>query len=244
MKKFRLGLVATTLVTATFSNAFADEVDARALLEKMSAEIAGLDSFVVHGDAYSDARLEAGQIIEHSSQVTLRLRREPASIRVTNRSADSSNEVYFDDGMLSVYNSESAAYAQIDIPKNVNSMLDFAVDEVGIDAPMLDLISADIAGDLLQDADEVSYLETSLIRGETYHHIAFRTPETDVQIWIATEGRPLPGKLTISSKWEGGSPRFVSFLKWEADPVLADELFRFDAPDDAIKVDFLPDLQQ
>ncbi len=228
-------------VSAFSTSASAQEVDAKALLEQMSAEIAGLDSFIVHGDAYADARLDAGQIIEHSSQVTLRLRREPGSIRITNRNAEDTEEIFFDDGLLSVYSTNDNFYAQTDIPQGVESMLDFAVNEVGIEAPLLDFVSANIADDFLQDADEVRYLETSLIRDELYHHIGIRSQDVDVQIWIASEGRPLPGKLVISSKWEGGSPRFVAFFKWDTDPDFPRDLFRFDPPDGAVAVEFLLD---
>ncbi len=226
------------------TNVSAQEVDAKALLERMSAEIAGLDSFIVHGDAYADARLDAGQIIEHSSQVTLRLRREPGSIRITNRNAENTKEIFFDDGSLSVYSTNDNFYAQTDIPRGVESMLDFAVNEVGIEAPLLDFVSANIADDFLQDADEVRYLETSLIRDELYHHIGIRSQDVDMQIWIASEGRPLPGKLVISSKWEGGSPRFVAFFKWDTDPAFEPDLFTFDPPDGAVRIEFLSDLQQ
>jgi hypothetical protein len=94
--------------SASAVSASAQEIDARELLEEMSAEIAGLQSFVVQGDAYADARLEAGQIIEHSSHVTLRLRREPGSVRVTNQRAEGTTEVYFDEGRLAVYTSDRA----------------------------------------------------------------------------------------------------------------------------------------
>ena len=67
---------------------------------------------------------------------------------------------------------------------------------------------------------------------------------SDVQIWIASEGRPLPGKLVISSKWEGGSPRFVAFFKWDTDPAFEPDLFTFDPPDGAVRIEFLSDLQQ
>ena len=53
----------------------AQESDARALLGRMSSEIAGLESFIIRGDAYTDARLGAGQIIEHASEVTMRVHR-------------------------------------------------------------------------------------------------------------------------------------------------------------------------
>ncbi len=237
-KSIFLALTVTITVGAFASRASAQEVDARALLEQMSAEIAGLDSFIVHGDAYADARLDAGQIIEHSSQVTLRLRREPGSIRITNRNAENTKEIFFDDGSLSVYSTSDNFYAQTEIPKGVDSMLDFAVNEVGIEAPLLDFVSANVADGLLRDADEVRYLDTSLIRDEIFHHIGIRSRDVDVQIWIASEGRPLPGKLVISSKWEGGSPRFVAFFKWDTDPAFPRDLFRFDPPDGAVAVEF------
>jgi hypothetical protein len=123
-------------------------------------------------------------------------------------------------------------------------MLDFAVNELGIDAPLLDFVSANVADGLLQDADEVRYLETSLIRDEIFHHVGIRSQDVDVQIWIASEGRPLPGKLVISSKWEGGSPRFVAFFEWDADPEFPHDLFEFDPPSNAVAVEFLHDLQQ
>ncbi len=90
MKRFITTLLTSvaTFAACTFAAAvFAQEFDAKELLERMSAEIAGLTSFRVQGEAYTDARLAAGQIIEHSSQVTLRLRR-PGSIHITNRSAE------------------------------------------------------------------------------------------------------------------------------------------------------------
>lgn len=243
-KSIFLTLTATIAVGVFTTSASAQEVDAKVLLEQMSAEIAGLDSFIVHGDAYADARLDAGQIIEHASQVTLQLRREPGSIRITNRNSEDTKEIFFDDGLLNVYSSSDNMYAQTEIPKGVESMLDFAVNEVGIEAPLLDFVSANIADDLLQDAADVRYLGTSLIRDEIFHHVGIRTPDVDMQIWVASEGRPLPGKLVISSKWEGGSPRFVAFFKWDTDPAFRRDLFKFDPPGDAIEVEFLLNLQQ
>jgi hypothetical protein len=239
----RLAILMTLLLGATTTSTSAQEVDARALLEKMSAEIASLQSFVIHGDAYADARLDAGQIIEHSSKVSLRLRREPGAVRITNRDAEETKEIYFDDGSLSVYSSADNMYAQAQIPKGVESMLDYAMDEVGIESPLLEFISADVANELLQDADEVSYLEASLIRDQIYHHVGIRSPEVDVQIWISAEGRPLPGKLVITSKWEGGAPRFVAFFEWDTNPTFQRDLFEFEPPDDAVEVEFVVELQ-
>ena len=238
-------MFAKTRITLTFlaaiagaSTAHAQEIDATGLVERMSAEIAGLDAFIVHGDAYADARLDAGQIIEHSSQVSLQLRREPSAIRISNRSSEDTKEIYFNDGAVSVYSTSKNFYARAEIPKGVDSMLEFAVDDIGIESPMLDFIATDVANDLLTDVESISYLGTSLIRDRTYHHVGIRYPETDVQVWIASDGQPLPGKLAISSKWEGGAPRFVAFFEWDTDPDFARGVFTFDPPDGAVQIDF------
>ena len=228
-----LGLWATTSVPA-------EEIDPKALLERASAEIAGLDGFIVAGDAYTDARLSAGQIIEHTSQVTLRLAR-PGSIRITNRDGENTQEIFFHDGLLSVHGDGDNFYAQTQIPKGVDSALDFAVNRVGIEAPLLDFVAKDVAGHLLEDTDEVRYLGKSLIRDEMFHHIGIRSQEVDMQLWIASEGRPLPGKIVITSKWEGGSPRFVGFLHWDPNPDFPPDTFKFDPPDDAVAIEFLID---
>ena len=238
-----LTVPAMVAAVAFANSAPAEEIDAKSLLQQMSAEIAGLDSFIVQGDAYADARLEAGQIIEHSSQVTLKLHRDPGAIRITNRDAENTREIVFNDGNLSVFSARDNFYAQREIPRGLESMLDFAINEAHIDSPMLDLIAADVAGHLLKGTDELSYLGTSLIRGEIYHHIGIRDQEVDVQIWVATEGKPLPGKLAISSKWEGGAPRYVGFFNWDTAPEFGSDEFRFDPPDGAVEVDFLADIE-
>lgn len=239
-----LTVAATIAAGGMTAGVSAQEVDVKALLERMDAEIAGLDGFIVHGDAYIDARLAAGQIIEHASQVTLRLRRQPGSVRITNRDTENTKEIVFDDGLLTVYNTKDNFYAQRKIPKGVESMLDFAVNEADIEVPLLDFVSANVADDFLQDADEVRYLGTSLIRDEVFHHIGIRSQDVDVQIWVASSDRPLPGKLVITSKWEGGSPRFVAFFKWDTAPAFTHDLFRFDPPQGAVAVEFLLDLQE
>ena len=240
-----IGLSAITVVAvgAFCTGILAQELDAKLLLKQMGAEIAGLDSFILNGDAYADARLAAGQIIEHSSQVSLRLRRNPGAIHITNRDTENTKEIFFADGLLSVYSKTGNFYAQREIPKGLQAMLDFAVNEAGIEAPLLDFVSANIADDLVKDAEAVDYLGTSLIRGEVFHHIGIRSQDVDVQIWIATQGPPLPGKLAISLKWEGGSPRVVAFFDWKINPDFPSNSFRVEPPDDALGVRFLTDLE-
>ena len=239
--KFTWLTVIAMIVAGSFtSSVSAQEPDARALLGRMSAEIAGLDSFIVSGDAYADARLAAGQIIELASTVIMRVRK-PGEMRLTNRSAEGVKELFFGGGVLSFYSEEDKFYAQIEIPEGIGAAAEFAVDRVGIDAPLLDFVSKNLVKYLLDDAEEVQHLGTSLIRGDLFEHIGIRTPEVDLQFWIASEGRPLPGKMAMSSKWEGGSPRFVAFFNWDTKPDFPADSFKFVPPQGATKIEFVLD---
>lgn len=217
--------------------ASAQERDPRDLLGRMSDEIAGLESFILSGDAYADARLDAGLIIENSSQATLRVHK-PDLIRITNKTAEDVKELYFASGVLTVYTKSKNFYGQTAIPDGADSALDYAVNELGIDLPMLDFLSNDVAKLMLENATDVQYVGISLVRGKIYEQVAIRTAEIDIQIWISAEGRPLPGKMSLSAKWDGGSPRTVVFMDWDTDPQIPEGELQFVPPDGATKISF------
>jgi len=235
--------VAIVLSGTLSGAALAQEPDPRVLLNRMATEIAGLDSFILSGDAYADARLDAGQIIENSMQATMRVRR-PDAMRLTIRNDEGIKELVFGSGVLTLYTEKDQFYAQTEIPEGIGAAGKVAIDDVGIDAPLLDFLSDNPAEQLLRDAQEVRLLGASLIRGKMYEQIAIRKSEIDIQIWIASEGPALPGKMTISSKWESGSPRFVVFLDWDTDPDLPTGAVSFDPPANATKIEFLLDQER
>lgn len=221
--------------------ATAEELDPRELIDRMSSAIAGLDSYRVDGDHYQDARLPAGLIIEHPSEVTVRVRR-PGAIRLTNRTSEDTKEIFFSDTSFTVFSQSKGYYAQTEIEPGIESALDYAIDELGIDAPFLDFLVSDIATNLLADAEAVDYLGKALIRGTAHHQLVIRYPEVDVQVWIASEGLPLPGKMSISSKWEGGAPRSVTFMVWNLDPDIPEGALVFTPPEGAIQIPILEDV--
>jgi hypothetical protein len=217
--------------------ASAQEPDPNELLKRMGEAIASLDSYHIKGDAYVDARLEAGLIIEHAMEATLSVRK-PDSVRITNKTSEEVKELFFGSGVLSVYTQSRNFYGQTEIPEGVGAALDYAANEIGIDAPMLDFVTGEVAERLTADATDVQHLGTSLIRGHIYEHVVIRTPEIDIQLWIAAEGLPLPGKMALSAKWDGGSPRTVVFMDWDTDPNIPSGALKFVPPEGAIKIDF------
>lgn len=238
-------LTALCVLTCSPSgNVHAQDDGATEFLNQMGEAIAGLDEFIVTGDGYTDDRLDAGQIIEHSMDVTMRVSRPGGAMRITNISSEGTKEIYYGDGDLTVFNTTGNFYAQRSMPEGIDAAAEFAVNELGIDAPMLDFVFNDVAEHFLEDAESVDYFGLSLFRGKTYHQIGIRYPEIDVQVWIAAEGAPLPGKLAISSKWEAGSPRSIFFFSWDTSPDFDRSGFAFEPPEGSARIAFEFDVDQ
>lgn len=235
--KYFSNLLGIFCLSICFSAAAEESADAKDILKQMNAEILALQTFVITGDGYRDARLPAGQIIEHSQDVTLRMSR-PDTLRISNYSEDALSEIFFGDGVLSVYRDQEGFYAQTKLPLGMDEAVDFAINEVGIDAPVLDFVSSDVAGHLSKDAESIDYFGLSRFRGQNHHHIGIRTAETDIQLWVSAEGLLLPAKMSISSKWEGGAPRSVYFFDWDVDSELKPQSLQFIPPQGSTRIEF------
>jgi hypothetical protein len=233
-------VVFTIAVCGFFGNfAVAQEPDPRELLSRMSNEVANLQQFTISGDASADARLDAGLILEQTTQATMSVSK-PNSVRITTRTAEDLKELYFKSNELTIYTRSMNFYGHVRFPEGTTNGLNYAIDELGIDVPMMDFVTGDVAERLLADATEVIYLGKSLVRDSIYEQVAIRTPEIDVQIWIAAEGPPLPGKMALSAKWDGGSPRTVIFMEWDTEPAFPDDIFDFEPPDGAQQITIEP----
>jgi len=231
------------LLVSPFPCLNAAAADASELLQEMNKAIGELDQFVIHGESYVDAGLPRGQIIEQASEVTVKMKR-PSALSITNLHAEGSKELHIVDGVLTVNTQPQNYYAQTEVPDQIELAVEFAMDNLDIDAPLLDLLTSDPAQMFSSDAESIEYLGLSRMRGELHHQIAIRGPEIDLQLWIAAEGPALPRKISMSSRWEFGNPRFVGFMSWELDPEIRKGSLAFRPPPDAVRIEFVQNLEE
>lgn len=215
--------------------------DAKAVevLKQMSAFKSSLDHVTIKGVSFTDARLGAGLIVSNSEEVTVSVKR-PGSMRANSFDGETNKGIFFHDGLMTVYTSELKLYAQAEIPKDIDAALEFALEELGVEAPMMDMIYKDASTHLLSSDETILYLtDKSRVGGVDCHQLAIRGSEVDVQLWVEEGDRPVVRKIMITSKWEGGSPRFVANLYWETDPKFEPGFFEFKAPEGATKIEFI-----
>ncbi|MFW2404995.1 MAG: DUF2092 domain-containing protein [Gammaproteobacteria bacterium] len=209
------------------------------LIETMSSYIAGLDSWQMTGASSSDVRLDNGMLAEQISTQTVWVDR-PGRFRSSDQTETVNLELYLDDGLLTIYRDDANYYGQVEAAGTIGEAMNYTLENFDIEAPLLDFIQADISARLMTDVVSAEYLGISRVRDETFHHVAMQGVDADVQLWISTGDRPLPGRLIIASKWETGAPRYTTTLDWDVTAKPSAKAFRFSPPKGASRIDVQP----
>ena len=239
--KFTICLIGAFLAVGTvFADESAVRQDARAIdvLKNMSAYIGSLDQVVMSGVTLTDARLDGGLMISNADEVTVTIDR-PGSMHISTFDGVATTEIFIHQEMLTIINSQNGLYAQAGVPHEVDAALEYALEELDLEAPLMDFILADGSVSLIGPQETVIYLtDKARVAGVDCHHIAIRGPESDVQLWVQEGDKPLPRKFMLTSKWAGGSPRHTSNVTWQTEPELDPGLFEFKAPAGSMEVVF------
>jgi len=217
--------------------------DARAIevLKDMSAYTSKLDQLVIRGTTFTDARLSAGLMVSNANEVEMVIDR-PGSMYIASFDGVDKKEIYFHDGLVTVFSSKDKFYGQARIPNDIEAAAGFALEELDLEAPLMDLIYRDVASQLSDSEDTILYLAAkSRVGGTDCHHIAIRGPDTDLQLWVQEGDRPVLRKIVITSKWDGGAPRYIGNLSWDTTPKIDPEIFKFEAPEGSTNIGFTND---
>jgi hypothetical protein len=245
--KLSIIVLGVLLCASTFdTQAGGGQQDAKAIevLKKAAAYRESLDQTVIKGVSFTDARLDAGLMVSNSEEIHVSVDR-PGSMKISTFDGETTKGLYFHDGLLTVFSSANKLYAQAKIPKELDAAMKFALEELGVEAPLMDLLYKDISTHLINSDETILYLtDKSRINGTDCHHLAIRGPNADVQLWVEEGDRPVARKIMITSKWEGGAPRFVANLDWDTKPEFKPGTFEFKAPEGAVKIEFTTDNSQ
>ena len=226
--------------SGTAAGAAENQKDAKALdvLKQMAAYTSSMDQLVIKGKIFADARLDAGLLVSNPSEITIKIDR-PASLYMEKFDGLNSKKIYIHNGKLTVFNSERNFYAQAKVPEEIQDAMQYAMEEFDLDMPLGELFFADSAIELITHQDTLLYLtDKSRISGVDCHHIAVRGTEIDLQLWVEEGESPTPRKMSMTMKWEGGSPRNIALMEWASVTSLDPKEFEFKAPEGAQEIRF------
>lgn len=208
------------------------------VIQNMSALTASLDQAVIKGVSMTDARLPAGLMVANSAEGTITYDR-PGALRLSQFDGLHRKEIFFDNGKFTVFSSENNYYAQADLPQNIDAALEFAIENLQLEMPLIELVYQDASNLLIQSGATIIYVtDKARIDGVDCHHIAIRDKEIDYQLWVEEGDQPLPRQIMMTSKWEGGAPRYIASLSWDTDTAISPDVFTFVPPEGSINIGF------
>jgi hypothetical protein len=113
--------------------------------------------------------------------------------------------------------------------------------------PAADLLMSDVYNQIMPLATNVKDLGSGVIRGVECDHLAFRTEEVDLQIWIAQGSKPYPCRYVITSQKVAGAPQYtIDVRSWKTGTEVAADRFNLQVPEGAKKLtaNDLPDIDE
>lgn len=237
-------LFGLTLITG----AKADEAEAKRLLKAMSDYLAAQTAFSFNYDTNFEIVTADHQKLLLASSGTVALNR-PDKIRATRTGGFADVEMIFDGKQLTVFGKDVNGYAQVEVPGNLDHLIDELRETFHRPMPGADLLLSNVYGELMQDVNDVKDLGSGVVGGTECDHLAFRTKEVDWQIWIAQGASPYPCRYVITTKQVDQAPQYsVQISNWKAGAEVAAGDFAFAnatnakkiEPKDLMDVDELP----
>jgi hypothetical protein len=215
--------------------------DAVDVLRKMVKSLTEAQALRVKLDEEYDALQSDGETFSFGKSAVMLLRR-PDRLRVEGADRAGNDRYWTYDGkQLTVYDADRNVFAASAQSGDIDAVMDFLRDEVGMKLPLAPLFSTNLRALLLENVVTATFVDEEILDGVELDHIAFQYADgVGVQLWIPAKGDALPRRMVMTFEDARGRPQFrADFREWDLAPKLKDSAFHFDAPKGARAVPFV-----
>jgi hypothetical protein len=218
----------------------AQDPQARSILLDMANFLAKVPAFSVTMRSGYDAIQADGQRIEFGGRRRILLQR-PDRFRVeAERSDGDRGLILFDGRAITAFRAEDNVYARVEKPGTLDDAMVYMVRDLQMTLPMARMFLTGFPQDLEKLITSIRYVEENFLFDVPTDHLAVRSAEVDLQVWIAQGDRPLPRRVVITYKNEPGQPQFrADFSDWDLSPKLTADSFVFTPPAGAEQIPLL-----
>jgi len=203
--------------------------EAVADLDRAGAFLAAQQRFSFRADLSYDVMQPDGVMLEFGGARVFTVRR-PDRLRIesTQRSGGEKT-LTFDGKAISIDLPDHRAYVSIDRPGTLYAAIDHLVDELGIPAPLEDLLGENFTAKVRPRIESGYFVQSVQLGDRRCEHLIYRLPEVDVQLWIEEGDRPLLCRISIRHLGEPGRPQFRAWIRdWKLGADVSDARFSFE----------------
>jgi hypothetical protein len=225
-----LALSGATCFLATTS-ASADEASAKALFKVMSDYVAGQKAISFSYDAMLEIVSSDLQKVGFASSGTLDLNR-PDKVRMTRTGGFADVELSYDGKTLAAMGKNLNVFTKVETTGTIDELIDTLRFDYGLEVPAADLLSSNPYDMMMENVTDAKDLGSGVINGKECDHLAFRTEDTDWQIWITQGDKPYPCRFTITSKIMAQAPSYtIEVRDWKTGDEVASDDFQLKTGD-------------
>lgn len=207
-------------------------------LKSMGKHLQELKTFSLRATTTTEVVLDNDQKLEIGGTATYEVRR-PDRLRIDLATDSVHGELVYDGKTIVYASPDQNVYAQVPAPPTIKDTLSEAAQKYNLAFPLADLFSwgtDDAPLDLIKEGFLVGH---AFVNGKEAEHWAYRGVDQDAEVWIATEGAPLPLKISLVDKDDLTRPRITSVLEWTENATIGEDVFSFKPANGASKIKFL-----
>ena len=146
----------------------------------------------------------------------------------------------FDGRWITAFNARENVYARVQRPGSLDQALVYMVRDLQATMPLARLFTTGFPLYVDKRAMSVTFVEECTLFDVPTHHLAARSEDVDLQLWIAKGPEPLPRRVVITYKNAPGQPQFRADLHdWSVAPNADATAFTFVPPAGAEQVIYL-----
>jgi hypothetical protein len=225
--------VSLAALCAASTSARAD--DPAKVLKAMTDYLAGQKSLSAKFESDIEVVTPELQKIQFTSSGEMKMNR-PDKLRIRRTGGYADVELVYDGKTVSLYGNGAKSFVQAEMAGKNDKVINTLQARSGAGMPGADLLLSNSYDELMGNVFDVKHIGPGVVDGVECDHLAFRTPDTDWQIWIEPGAKPVPRKYVITSKTIAGAPQYTLRIRdWRTD-ANADGDFAFTPPADATKV--------
>jgi len=220
--------------------ASAPDPAARTLLLGMADFIARAPGLRVTMRSDYDAIQADGQRIAFGERRQILMQR-PDKFRVeVERSDGERGTVVFDGRWITAFNATENVYARVEKAGPLDQALVYMVRDLRATLPLARMFTTGFPSDLDKRATSVVLVEQCSLFDVPTDHVAVRSAEVDIQLWIARGPEPLPRRIVVTYKNAPGQPQFRADLyDWKVVAKADAAAFKFIPPAGAEQIMYL-----
>jgi hypothetical protein len=227
------------------ASAVGQDAEAKAILMNMASFLAKAPAFGVTLRSGYDAIQADGQRIEFGEKRRIILQRPDRARVEVQRSDGDRGLILFDGKGITAFKADDNVFARTEKSGTFDDALVYLVKDLQMTIPLARMFHTRFPEAMEQMLASTSYVEEDTLFDVPTDHLAARSAEVDMQLWIAQGPQPLPRRIILTYKNAPGQPQYRADLsEWDLAPKVAADSFAFTPPAGAMQIPFLAPARQ